>query len=80
MFPAVAELALVEELVCAAGQELAICAIPSLRFKAIVRPGDELGVHLSTPNTEGVRNLRILRGSEIVAQGLLVLADLRADE
>jgi 3-hydroxymyristoyl/3-hydroxydecanoyl-(acyl carrier protein) dehydratase len=80
ILPAVAELALVEELVReASASELAIRAIPSLRFRATVGPGDEIDVRLGAVRADGTRTLRLERAGVTVAQGSVALAREEAD-
>ena len=75
ILPAVAELALVEELVRESSvSERAIRAIPSLRFRSTVLPGDEIDVHLGARRADGTRALRLERAGQTVAQGSLAFA------
>jgi 3-hydroxymyristoyl/3-hydroxydecanoyl-(acyl carrier protein) dehydratase len=67
----IAELALVADAVSPGGDEGNVSAIPFVRFRGLVLPGDRLEVDAS-PRDPGVIRFDVRRSGEVVANGALV--------
>lgn len=57
----------------ASGRRLHIVAIPSLRWRSAVRPGDCLDLRVRGPNAEGRLSFELRRATDIVSQGTLAV-------
>ena len=74
IMPGVAQIGLVlDALRQANGRHLQIVAIPSLRWRSAVRPGDWLNLHVRGPSPEGRLSFELRRGSEVVSHGTLAV-------
>jgi 3-hydroxymyristoyl/3-hydroxydecanoyl-(acyl carrier protein) dehydratase len=51
-----------------------ISAIPALRFRRVVRPGDELEILLSEPDAQATVRFEVRCAGELVSDGRLVVA------
>jgi 3-hydroxymyristoyl/3-hydroxydecanoyl-(acyl carrier protein) dehydratase len=78
IFPGVAQIGLVlDALRDACGRRLQIVAIPSLRWRSPVRPGDCLDLRVQGPDTEGRLSFELRRGAEVVSHGTLAVSAAR---
>lgn len=56
------------------GGDLRLTEIPSLRWRAVVRPGDILDVRLTRLEREGHVGLEVRNGEVLVSHGILVVS------
>ena len=74
VMPAIAHLALAAQVLAAAtGRAAAIVAVPFLRLRRPVVPGEVLEVSIHQPASDGAVPFEIRRGEERVSNGILVV-------
>jgi 3-hydroxyacyl-[acyl-carrier-protein] dehydratase len=74
VLPAIAHLAVAAQALAAVtGREASISAVPFLRLRRPVAPGDVLDVSISRPAADGSISFDIRRGEEWMSSGFLVV-------
>ena len=75
LLPGVAQIGLVvDALASRLGKAPLVSAIPTLRFRRAVRPGDELEVFLKGPDAEATVRFEVRCSGELVSDGRFVVA------
>lgn len=76
ILPGIAQLKMVADVIAHARQErLGIKRLHRVKFKRIVRPGEQLDIHAAATNTGGLYSFRITHETEDVCSGTMLLDD-----
>ena len=74
IFPGIAQLEMVADLIGSARQdELRITSLSRVKFRKIVRPGEQLDIQATAGNKENQYNFKITSGNEDVCSGIITL-------
>jgi len=76
ILPGIAQLHMVADIIALSRQEsLYIKRLNRVKFKKIVRPGDELEIHASATDTIGLYSFRLTHEAQDVCSGMMALDD-----
>lgn len=76
ILPGIAQLNMVADIIALARQEsLAIKRLSRVKFKKIVRPGEQLDIHAVATSSSGLYSFRITHETQDVCSGMMSLDD-----
>lgn len=76
ILPGIAQLNMVTDIIALSRQEsLYLKHLNRVKFKKIVRPGEQLEIHAVASNTSGLYTFRITHESQDVCSGMITLDD-----
>ncbi len=79
ILPGIAQLHMVADIIALSRQEsLSIKRLNRVKFKKIVRPGEQLEIHATATGTTGLYSFRLTHEAQDVCSGMMILDDKTA--